>query len=77
MCRDALKDKQVKQDVNHILSFDLPGYQYRQTFPAVFIDDIQYLKDPAVGCAVYHEIIAPNMVFILWSESDAGAVIEP
>ncbi len=77
MLWNATKDKQVKQEINHILVFNLTGYQYRQAFPGVFIDDIQYFKGSAISRAVYHEIVAPDMVLILRPEPDTGAVIKP
>jgi hypothetical protein len=30
---------------------NLAGYQYRQTFSGVFIDDVQYLESPTIGRA--------------------------
>ncbi len=77
MLRDSPKDERVKQDVNHIPGLNLPGNQDSQAFPGVFIDDVQYLEGSTISRAIYHEIIAPDMVLILWPEPDTGAVIEP
>ncbi len=77
MLRDTTKDKKVKQEINHILVFDLTGYQHRQAFPGVFINDIQYFEGPAIGRTVYHKVVAPDMVLMLRSEPDTGAVIKP
>ena len=77
MLRDTTEDEEVKQEVDHILILNLTGYQYSQTLAGIFIDDIQYLKRPAVSCTIYHEVVAPDMVFILWPEPDTGTVIKP
>jgi hypothetical protein len=45
--------KSREQDIEHILISNLVGYQYRQAFLGVFINDIQYLKGSSVSCAVY------------------------
>ncbi len=72
-----MEDKQVKQDINHILVSHPASYQHRQTFPGIFINDIQYSEGSAVRCAVYHESVAPDIVLILRSEPDAKAIIKP
>ena len=77
MLGDTPKNEEVEEDIYYILGFNLPGYQYDQTLPGIFVDDVQYLESPAVNCTVYHEIITPYMVFIFWSQPDAGAIIEP
>ena len=77
MLRDTTKDKQVKQEINHILIFYLTGYQYGQTFPGIFIHDIQYLKGSAIGRTVYHEVIAPDMVLVLRSKPYTRTIIKP
>jgi hypothetical protein len=71
MIRYPPKDKQDKQDINHILILDFTGYQHRQAFPGIFIHDVQYLESSAVSRAIYHKIIAPDMVLTPRSEPDA------
>ena len=65
MLRDPSEDKQVKEDIDHFLACNLTVYQGSQAFPGEFINYIQYLEGPAVGRAVYHEIIAPDVVLML------------
>ena len=77
MLGNTPEDKKMKQEINYILIFDPTGDQYCQTFPGIFINDAKYFKGSAVSRAVYHEIVAPDMVFILWSETDARAAIKP
>ena len=52
-------------------------YQYRQAFPGVFIDNIEYAKCSSFSCPGYHEIITPNMVLKLWPQPDTGTIIKP
>jgi hypothetical protein len=75
MLWDSPEDEQIKQLVNHILGSDLAVYLYPQAFPGKFIKDIQYLEGPAVTGPLYHEVIAPDVVFVLRAQPDAGAVI--
>jgi len=69
MLWNATKDKQLKHKINHILISNHAGYQYRQAFPGVFINDIQYFEGSAISRVVYHEIVAPDMILILLPES--------
>jgi hypothetical protein len=59
------------------LGCDLPSYEGNQTFTGKFIDDIQYLERAAISRAIYHEIVTPDMIFVLRSQPDTGTVIEP
>lgn len=53
------------------------GYPHRQAFPSVFINDHEYPKGFPIGRPCHDEIIAPDVILILWAESDTGTVIEP
>jgi hypothetical protein len=77
MLRNTTQNEQCKKLIYHILRPD-PAINLRaQILPGEFIDDIQYFKGPAIGRAVYHEVIAPDMVLMLWPQPDTGAVIKP
>jgi hypothetical protein len=59
------------------LGFNLSSRKGNQTFPGKFIDDIQYLERTSISRAIHHEIITPDVVFMLRPQTDTGAVIEP
>jgi hypothetical protein len=77
MLWDAPEDEQLKKEIDNILVANLTSHQDSQTFPDIFIDYIQYLEGPAVSRTVYHEVIAPDVILMIRSEPDAGAVIQP
>ena len=54
----------------------MPGHQHRQAFPSVFVNNHEYPKGFAIGSPCHDEIIAPNVILMLWTESDTGSVIE-
>ena len=77
MLRDTPQNEQFKKLIYHILRPD-PAINLRaQILPGEFIDDVQYFKGPAIGRAVYHEVIAPDVVLMLRPEPDTGTVIKP
>jgi hypothetical protein len=67
---NATKNEQLKQEINYILISDLAGYQHRQTFSGVFINDIQYFEGSAISREVYHKIVAPDMALVFRPEPD-------
>ena len=75
--RDTTEDEEVKQEVDHILILNLPGYQYSQALAGIFVDDIQYLKRPAVSRVVYHEVIAPDVILVFRPQPYTGPVVKP
>ena len=77
MLRQATGDEKPKQGIDDILIINPAGYQYSKTFASIFIDDIQYFKGSAVRRAVYHEVIAPDMILIFRPQPYTGPVVKP
>jgi len=77
MLRYTPEDEQLKKESNYILISNLTSYLDTQALTGIFIDDVEYLESPATGRAVYHEIIAPDMILILRPEPYTGAIIKP
>jgi len=77
MLWDTSQDKQLEQLVDDLLGGDAPAYFDRQTLAREFIDDIQGPECPAVNGPFGYEIVAPDMVFVLGTQPDAGTIIEP
>ena len=77
MLQNTRKNRKAKQEINHILIFDLAGYQNGQTFPAISINHIQYFEGFAISRSLYYEIVALHMILILRHEPDAESAIKP
>jgi hypothetical protein len=77
MLRYPPEDEQVKQPIDYILRGNLSLNIDSQAFPGIFVNDIEHPERFSVRRPGHYEIIAPNVILMLWTESDTGAVIEP
>ncbi len=75
--RDTTQDEQIGQSINDIGRVEPSCDADRQGLLGVLIDDIEHPELPTVMGAVFHEVIAPDMVAPFRTEPDAGAVVEP
>jgi hypothetical protein len=48
-----------------------------QAFTGVFIDDVQDPEGTAIMCLILHEIVTPDMIWILRPQPDTGPIIQP
>ena len=49
----------------------------RHAFAGELIDDVQHAEFASIMGAILDEIVGPDMVRILWPQTDAGSVIQP
>src|SRR5664279_2107944 len=50
---------------------------YKRQLPGVFIDQIQHAHRPSIMCLRTDEVVAPDMIGVLWTQPHAGPVVEP
>ena len=62
---NTTQDEQVRESVDDLSRVELSFHSDRQTFPAVFIQDVERPKGSAVVCPVMHEVIRPDVIAIL------------
>lgn len=54
-----------------------PSNKHSQTFPRVFVDDVQHPYRSAIGGPFSHKIIAPDVVAIQRTKTDARSIVQP
>jgi len=74
--RQAFRDKQVTNHVQHIIRFQRLAHTDRQTLARVFINHRQDPDFLAVREPLGNKIVRPHMVLPVWSEAYAGPVIQ-
>lgn len=74
---DASFTKQLGQHLQNILVSEAACDTHGQTFPSVFIDDVQNAEWIAILGVILHEIIAPDVLGELRSQTDDRAIVEP
>jgi hypothetical protein len=57
--------------IGHLRQVELSFRTDRKAFPPVFIQDVESSERPAIVGSVMHKVIRPEMVAILWTQSDA------
>ncbi len=77
MLRYALRDKEVCQSLYHLVRGDLSLHGDVQAFPRVLVEDVEYPEGSSVMSPCRHEIITPDMVLVLWAESDTRTIVQP
>ncbi len=68
---NATQDEQVRQDIDHIGRVELALYPDGQAFATELVDDIQRTEGPSILRPVMNEVIRPDMVSVLWPQTDA------
>ena len=63
----AAQDEQVRESIDDLSRVQLPFDQDSQTFPAMFVQDVERPERPAIICPVMHEVIRPDVITILRS----------
>ena len=66
----ATQDEQVRESIDYLSRVQLPFHPDRQTFSAVFIQDVERPKGSAIIGSVVHEVIRPNVITILRAKPD-------
>ena len=74
---NTTQDEQVRESVDDLSRVELSFHTDRQAFSAVFIQDVECPERPAIVGSVMHKVIRPDMVAILWTQSDARPIVHP
>lgn len=61
MRRDAAQDEEIVENVYQVGRFQLPVDPDSQAFSGELIDDVEHPIFSSVTCAVFYEVIRPNM----------------
>ena len=73
----ATQDKLVGEHVDDVGRVELAIDPDRETFPGVFVDEVEHAELPPVMGPALDEVVGPDVIGIFWSQPDAGSVIEP
>jgi hypothetical protein len=77
MLRDASGEHHVGHRLKDAEAVDPTSHPDRQAFPGELVDQgHQPNLAPIVGLRL-DEVVTPNMIAMLWSQPDAGSVVEP
>ncbi len=77
MLRDATQDEEIREQVDDVDGFQLPGDTNGQTFMCELVDHVEHPVFPALMRAILDEVVGPNMVRPLGAKTDAGSIREP
>jgi len=69
--------KQLRQTLLHVPMSDVPCCMRCQAFTGVLIDDVEDPESTSVMCPILHEVVTPNVVWILRPQPDTGSIIQP
>ena len=71
------QDEHIRRYVDDVDRVQLPLYPNHQRLPGIFVDHVQCSERTAVMRPVMDKVVRPDVIRILQSETDAGAVVEP
>ena len=71
------QNEQVRQNVDDVDRVQLPIDPDRQAFAGEFVDDIQHAELPSVMCPALDKVVRPDVIGILWPQTDARAIAQP
>jgi hypothetical protein len=71
MFRHTPVDEQVTQPLENVFTREPLGDIDRQALPSELVHDRQHPDRPAIGCAVDHEVIAPDVIAMRRPQADA------
>ena len=75
--RDATQDEEIREQVDDVDGFQLPGDTNGQTFMCELVDHVEHPVFLAFMRAILDEVVGPDMVRPLGAKTDAGSVREP
>ena len=71
------QNEEIGQDVDHGGRVELPVDPDCQAFSGELVDDVEHAELPPVMGPALDEVVGPDMVWPLWSQTDARPVAEP
>ena len=77
MFRHTSGEHHIRHGLDDAKAVDLASYPDRKALPGKFVDQRHQSElSPIMGLRL-DEVIAPHMIAMSWSQSDARSVIEP
>jgi hypothetical protein len=73
----AAQNEQVRERVDDVDGFEPAGHTNGQAFMGELVDNVEHADPAPVVGAVLDEVVGPDMIAVLGSEPDAGAVSQP
>ena len=73
----APQDELVRQHVDDVGRSQPPVDPDRQALPRELVDQVEHSEPPSVMGPAFDEVVRPDMVRTLGSQTDAGPVVEP
>jgi len=67
----------IAKPVEDIITSEPSSHIYRETFPAILVNDGEEPQRSTIVCSRHHEVVAPHVVLIRWSQPYTRAIIEP
>jgi hypothetical protein len=74
---DAVRQEEFRESVEHVVAPHPPRHPDGQTLPGVFVDHREQTELSAVTRGLTHEVISPDVVWVLGPQPDAGAIGQP
>ena len=75
--RNAVEEKALAQDLDHVLRLQLPFGPDRQALSRELVDHLEHPDGASVVRLIGHEIVRPDVVSMLRSQSDTRAISKP
>ena len=71
MIRHTAQDEEIGQDVDDVGRSEPPVDPDCQSLPAELVDEIEHAELPTIVGPGFDEVVGPDMVRTLWSQTDA------
>jgi hypothetical protein len=75
--RHAVFLHDISQQIDHIVTPNLPSHMQREAAPREFVDQHQDLQNTAIVGTLHDEIPAPDVVGVLRSKAQTAAISQP
>ena len=75
--RDALGEHHIGHGLDDAKTVDPSSHPDRKALPGELVDQRHQSEFSSVMGLCLDEVVAPHMIAMLWSQSDAGSVVEP
>jgi len=72
-----MSDEEIGETMKHVVRSEPPGNDYRKAAPRKLVQHHEHAELPAILGAVLDEVVRPDMVRPLRSQTDARPIVEP
>jgi hypothetical protein len=74
---NAAQDEEVRQRIDHVDGLEPAGDANGQALMGELVDDIEHAEPAPVVRAVLEEVVGPDVIAVLGTQADTGAVVKP